>query len=197
MRRFLLLISAIFCVISCTNNDDYKTDFAPDSLETTNYKVGDLYNQGGVKGVVYKVENNGLSGKVVSFVGPENMLSWSTEWVVTSAQSRVSGEQNMVAIYNTPNWRENYRAFEWCDTLGKGWYIPAIDELKELMDAANSEAFSNSIVSLGATPFTANGYYLSSTEVDKWTIAVVKFGTSETSENYKQFTYNIRAIRTF
>lgn len=197
MRRFLLLISVIFCVVNCINNEDFKSDHNPDNSAITKYKIGDLYNVGGVKGVVYKTDKSGQSGMILSFIEPENMLSWSTEWVVTGAQSTISGEQNMVAIYNRANWRDIYRAFAWCETLGKGWYIPSIDELEELIDIANSDSFTSTLSSYGATPFSTNGYYISSTEVDKWTISIAKFTTGERSENYKQFTYNVRAIRTF
>ena len=200
MKKFLLLFSAILSIASCTENNDYKTDEdpqpEPQPIQTI-YEVGDLYNTDGIKGIVFRVDEGGKSGLIASLTEPESMLAWGQEFIETGSTIKTSGEQNTAIIYTLPNWKQKYPAFVWCKSLGSGWYIPAIDELQELITVSKSEKFVNNLKSVNATPFATTGNYLSSTEMDQWWIYLVNAANATQSANYKQYTYNVRAIHTF
>ena len=110
-----------------------KSDMAPITPAKT-YKVGDIYDENGKRGVVFEVSADGKHGKIVSLV--EDYLQWSKEfkgWTKEiGADSETNGAVNMAVVQRIPNWREKYPAFAWCADLGEGWYLPAIDELEAI-----------------------------------------------------------------
>lgn len=63
------------------------------------YKVGDLYNENGKKGIVFEVDASGEHGKILS------LEEYYHDW-------------NM--------------AKKWCMSLGAGWYLPTVIELKTI-----------------------------------------------------------------
>ena len=106
------------------------------------YKVGDLYDENGKRGVVFEVSADGKHGKIVSLVGSDKKLQWANNLVdgwreEIGAYSETNGAVNMAVVQRIPNWREKYPAFAWCADLGEGWYLPAIDELKAIYDIRN------------------------------------------------------------
>lgn len=193
MKKFFTLLLCTLCLIGCNKGDD---PFAINDSKKS-YEVGDLYSVGGVMGIVYKVSNGGKSGMIISLHEPQSLLSWSTELTSTSATSLSSGADNMAAISSSSSWSGKYPAFAWCKSLGEGWYLPAIDELKELAKVVNTQNFEKAIVKYAATPFAANMRYLSSTEIDQYWVYLLNISTNTQSGNYKQYTYNIRAVRAF
>ena len=104
------------------------------------YKVGDLYDENGKRGVVFEVSADGKHGKIVSF--NETKLKWANSefdsWEEEiGADSETNGAVNMAVVQCIPNWREKYPAFAWCADLGEGWYLPAINELKAIYSIRN------------------------------------------------------------
>ena len=99
---------------------------------TKTYKVGDLYDDGTKRGVVFEVTPDGKHGKIVSL--EKAKLFWSNEEKETGATSRTDGMKNMQAVYKIEGWREKYPAFAWCAKLGERWYLPAVEELEELFE---------------------------------------------------------------
>ncbi len=94
------------------------------------YKVGDFYDDGTKRGVVFEVSPYGRHGKIVSVEQAEKQ--WAIEAVYsdkTGATSMSDGKTNMKAIQSIWRWRKRYPAFAWCADLGEGWYLPARDEL--------------------------------------------------------------------
>lgn len=113
-----------------------KSDMAPITPAKT-YKVGDLYDENGKRGVVFEVSADGKHGKIVSF--NETQLKWANDdfdsWgEEIGAYSETNGAVNMAVVQRIPNWRGKYPAFAWCADLGEGWYLPAINELKAIYD---------------------------------------------------------------
>ena len=161
MRQFILLIGALLCITSCKSDNNPDPIPEPEPEPTQGYKVGDLYDSNGVKGLVFKVNEDGTSGLIASMYEPESMLAWATELIVTKATSLDSGEKNCATIFALPNMESHYPAFAWCKSLGEGWYIPSIRELKELLMVGYSATFSQAIEQHNATPLSANGKYLS------------------------------------
>ena len=189
MRKILSLLLCLLSLASCNKDASQQTN--------KNYEVGDLYSVGGVMGIVYKVDNTGKSGMIVSLHEPETLLAWSSELTTTNANNQTSGSLNMATIISLSDWQTKYPAFAWCQSLDKNWYLPSIEELKELAQVVNSSTFTESINKHGATPFATNARYLSSTEMDQFWVYLLDISTNTESANYKQYTYHIRAIRAF
>ena len=118
-------------------------------LEKT-WKVGDYYNVDGKEGVVFWVDKTGRHGKIVSL--DETELQWFTGvgsrkiiWCSTDAVFKeqpvavdlVDGMLNLKAVMGNYLWREEYPAFAWCADHGDGWYLPAINELSQLISVKN------------------------------------------------------------
>lgn len=199
MKKFLFLFSAMLCIVACKPENIPDPDPQPEPAPEVNqsaYKIGDLYEKDGVKGLIFKLNADGVSGLIVSLEESQTMLAWSTELVVTNATSRKNGAENCAKIMSIADWSSKYPAFVWCDSLGDGWYIPSINELKELLLIGSGNTFKQAIVANKATHFSA-GKYLSSTEMDQYWAYIVDYDTNMESGNYKQYTYNVRAIHAF
>lgn len=197
-KYFALLVATLFIVGCDKENSDITTEPTPDPEPSVkSYQIGDLYDKDGVKGLVFRVNEDGESGLIVSLTEPEQMKAWSTEFITTDATVRNCGEQNTALIYTLKDWQSKYPAFAWCKSLGSGWYIPSIDELRELLIIGSGNSFSHAIYNHKATPFAKDYHYLSSTEMDQWWVYTVDAKSHKQSANYKQYTYHVRAIHSF
>lgn len=99
------------------------------------YMVGDNYDVDGVTGTVgILTEQN--HGKIYSYLS--NSYAWSTEEVLTGANSETDGEYNMNVIQQIPGYETLYPAFKAVTDLNAngvtGWYLPASGELQELIN---------------------------------------------------------------
>lgn len=199
MRKLLAFALTALLLIGCKKEDVTPNEEPTPQPEpsVTTYKIGDLYDKDGVKGLVFRVDESGKSGLIVSLSEPEQMKAWSYDLVPTGATIRSCGEQNTAIIYTQPNWESRYPAFAWCKSLGEGWYIPSIDELRELLIIGSSNTFALAIHNNKATPFATDYYYLSSTEMDEFWVYIVDAQSQKESANYKQYTYHTRAIHSF
>ncbi len=148
------------------------------------YKVGDLYDYNGVKGVVCQVTEDGLHGKLVSLA--EVMIPWSTfrkpDLRTAGTDDRSDGVANMekVARYiadNNLSW-DDFPAFKWCREQGEGWYLPSIDELLTVGHNYNGGSrihnnrqarnlFNDTLKENGGERMDRMVYYFSSTEMDE------------------------------
>lgn len=98
------------------------------------YAIGDVFCENGVKGVVYKITDNGEHGMIVSL--DETQCQWSTSFDDFGNSDVDNGLNNMSVIKQLPNWQGRFPAFKWCDDKNtenvSGWYLPAKNELAEL-----------------------------------------------------------------
>ncbi len=105
------------------------------------YKVGDIYNEDGVKGLVALVSEDGAHGVLLSLDGE------STRWTdgdlknETSAFDADDGMKNMEAIEAYINesgksWKD-FPLFNWARELGDGWYIPSVNEALAIVISLN------------------------------------------------------------
>ena len=62
MKKLLILIGALFAV---------------STLSAQTYKVGNLYDVEGKKGVVFEVSEDGKHGKIVALTGPAEPMTWA------------------------------------------------------------------------------------------------------------------------
>lgn len=156
----------------------------PVQYEAKRYKVGDLYDFNGVKGVVYQISDEGLHGMVVSL--DEVMVPWSVfrkpDLRTVGAVDRTDGRVNMEAVAryiaeNGLSW-DDFPAFKWCREQGEGWYLPAIDELLVLGNNFNGgtrvhydrqarNRFNDALKGNGGKRMDRLVYYFSSTELDE------------------------------
>jgi len=100
------------------------------------WKVGDYYNVDGKEGVVFWVDETGRHGKIVSLDAEKSRWCTVEEYKKKRtgiATDYADGMWNLQSIMKLPDWRKNYPAFAWCADHGSGWYLPARDELKELL----------------------------------------------------------------
>ncbi len=166
------------------------------STLTRRYEVGDLYDDGTKRGVVFEVTPDGKHGKIVSLEQSDRMLIWSKEDKTTGATSSTDGMANMKSIQTIVGWREKYPAFAWCADLGEGWYLPAQDELWAIYKARNK--IDATLSATGCTKL--NGpWYWSSSECGTygfcaWTVSM---SSGSTSRSFKINGYCVRAVSAF
>jgi hypothetical protein len=110
------------------------------------YKVLDYYNENGVSGIVVKVADDGRYGLMMSLeITTEYWCTNKNLWnSATNAFSQDDGEKNMTAIEEFVNsgkakWKD-FPIFEWARNMGNGWYIPASDELQDILVTLNGGA---------------------------------------------------------
>jgi hypothetical protein len=112
-----------------------------DSIHQTSapYSVGDIYFEKGIRGVVFKVTDGGWQGLIVS--PDEGQYTWGQGGVDVGCLDASNGMNNMEKVKQKVQWEQRYPAFKWCDGLNTGgitgWYLPAINELKDLYAAYN------------------------------------------------------------
>ena len=173
-------------------------------VDLSSLQIGDIFEIDGATGVVFQV------GDVVKMVSVEEGedLPWSTaEWTTTNAKDANNGANNMAKIQEISGWEHYYLAFKWCADYGKGWYLPAKNELVELYnhrDAINLtlEQWGYKVLNL-----YSNTDYWSSTETNNVMSRVIDFRHEQSSDNItgggcwwnetKNETHPVRAVIAF
>ena len=136
------------------------------------YQVGDYYNENGKEGVVFKVWDDGRHGKIVSL--DETKAPWDSrvKWdsangysggTCTYADSESDGKANTDKIMSRSD-SQYFDAFEWCRAKGSSWYLPAIDELKQIYN--NIDKLNSTLSQYGGTALTNYRYWSSTEYVD-------------------------------
>ena len=133
----LFLLISILAIFTGCKKDNASTDSGNSGGggNETVYNIGDYYDVNGVKGVVYKISDDGRHGMIVSMDEPYGFRKWSLENVETGATYPDSGLSNMNIIVSNYD-LEQYPAFKWCqekNTNGvTGWYLPAYYEFRDV-----------------------------------------------------------------
>ena len=182
----------------------------PTPAPAKTYKVGDYYNDGVRKGVVFEVNADGRHGKIVSMKQSAEILQWSSDSAeqkrLLGADSTTDGAANMAKVKAIPGWEAKYPAFRWCADLGEGWYLPSIEELKVFMlNDAVHDAVNRTLIARGGTKLYDRGelgWYWSSTESSKthyfdfcaWRVNMNYGGAGNGSKG--SYTY-VRAVSAF
>lgn len=106
------------------------------------YKIGDIYNKNGLKGLVVDVDQSGNHGLILSLEeSDKDWLADKSHAMSTNAFFEDDGEKNMRAIEtyvseNNLSW-DVFPLFAWARNLGDGWYIPAREELNTIWKNLN------------------------------------------------------------
>ncbi len=159
-------------VISLSNTDgtSNKSIFV-EGKENDGYAVGDIYvNKWKEKeGIVFWVdENDRYKAKMVSILGLDTGIPWADhdtgeEIGATSVHNGQSNSDIIRSVYGLSKtkcaaefvYQYNYRA---------GFYLPAIDELAELLQSSVVEKLNERIEENGLQPISTTDLYWSSTE---------------------------------
>ena len=171
MKRLALLFTLLCVTISGGACSD-------DNSEDT-YKVGDYYDRDGIQGIVFKTENGGRNGLIVSL--DETTAAWALDnGFEVNASDSEDGTKNQAAVEAIPGWREKFPAFVWCADKNvngvNGWFLPAGYCLSELFWAwaVDREAFNRRLIEHGGTGIMGGGYW-SSTAIVQYTGGFVNF----------------------
>lgn len=162
------------------------------------YKVGDYYNEGGLEGVVFEVDNDGLSGKIVGLKAYQ--AQWSKDEFCkdkVGTFSKSDGLQNMLLIKKQRAGNiENYPIFSECALQGENWYVPAIDELKVLiLHDRIKRIVDGSLRRIGGDSLYCYGFWSSSEDEDgdaAWYLINL-----QVSRDYKKSFCNVRIVSRF
>lgn len=182
MRRFFILLLSVCSITAYAQFSQVKT--------------GDIISINGVKAIVYQVDQTGSHGTAMTIQclrGVSN--SWCDDSKLVKNMPSMDNEND--GIVNTKavidyaksiKSLDKFPAFNWCNNLGDGWYIPAVKELEafvnfwlgneQTIDWENSDNAENAIddskpfykqvnakiIDAGGVPFL-NGVFTSS--VDK------------------------------
>ena len=162
----LFLLISILAIFTGCKKDNASTDSGNSGGggNETVYNIGDYYDVNGVKGVVYKISDEGRHGMIVSMDEPYGFRKWSTETVETGSTSFNDGRSNMNLIISNFD-LEQYPAFEWCNSKNvgdiTGWYLPAFYELGDIVNAMS--VINETLAENGGAEFS-NAVYWSSSE---------------------------------
>jgi len=120
-------------------------------LNAQTYKIGDLYDVNGVKGIVFRVDDSGQHGLIMSLddcgdswcVTKLNKKDTKHESIPTDTEAfdENDGAKNMEVIEKYVNetgisW-DYFPLMKWAKELGEGWYIPSKNELWDIIKFVN------------------------------------------------------------
>lgn len=130
------------CYVRAVKTFGNRVPRAKQKTTSAPYKIGDFYNENGKTGIVFEVNSDGTSGKIVEF-HPWGQNSWTADKQlmnsIIGANSKTDGQYNTNVVMRTNDWEKKYPAFEYCTRyIDKGWYIPSINELKSIYNAQRS-----------------------------------------------------------
>lgn len=172
-------------------------------------QIGDYYNKEGLTGVVISVDASGQHGLLMSL--RNHCCQWynGSSDIKTYARDPFDGMKNQDYIRSHYS-LYSYPAFAYCISLGEGWYLPAIGELRPLCESANFEAVENTLARYGDKLFPGSHLaelYLSSTEGDTsahsldhtmvLVLGVSQYGARITSDTKRSAYEVVRAVHRF
>lgn len=153
------------------------------------YAVGDIFDEDSIRGVVIQTTDGGRHGLILSLEEAPIGTQWDNARATLfymGLNNHKDGWENMRKLgqaieENRLKW-EDFPAFEYCRSLGEGWYLPAIEELMcmwnligEVPERYGSFKFdrlmkelSSALVAVGSYPLASlyKHEYLSSTEAN-------------------------------
>ena len=227
--RYIFMLIIAFMIVGCTPPERIKDNQSTDNTENNGggdndnngggaenpskpqtsapYQVGDYYNESGKEGIVIEVDQDGNNGKIISLRQSSSPLQWASD---VAEQNRLvgtiymsGGVENLAKIVKIPNWKEKYPAFKWCFDYGKGWYLPALQEVERfILFPAIREAINKGLKENGGTPITTLAYWSSTEWQDNelygaFRAYYVNAATSKSLTNDKKYKFYVRAVASF
>jgi len=113
-----------------------KSTTTPQIQTFENARQGDIIEINGVKAIVYQTYGNG-HGKAMAVQALRGIKKvWGTAYL--STPDRLSGRTNTENVFRFINERNLnivlFPVFNWCKSLGDGWYIPSVSELEAFVN---------------------------------------------------------------
>ena len=177
------------------------------------YEPGMLYNENGVKGVIFAIKEHKASGTIYCYVMSmdEEDLPWSYEQVDLLFANSTWGAWITEDIFNPSRDNRdinNYPAFKWCVEHGDGWFLPSQEEMEWMWDAVSggTHKFEAPTVAEYNKVLTENGgeplqetFYWSSTALDSTSSVAVAFMENSVIclESTRDKAYSVRAAYRF
>ena len=181
---------------------------------TTTYKIGDLYNENGNKGLVFAFSDKKMFNAEYDVIGhitygyimslDEGYAEWSTENIWTNCYS--SGAINTETMVSLGI--DKYPAAKWCVEHGEGWFMPTATEMTWMWDTLTDgeKKFDAPSVAKYNKLFTDNGgdeieeaFYWTSSEIDDSNAETFAFLEKSyiCDEPYKYKKRDVRAVYMF
>lgn len=153
--------------------------------EEVSYKPCTLYDEDGVKGVIYAVTTDNKGNTYVYLMSmDEEDLQWSTkyEWCNCSFTTGLHNTNDPFDYWGMDI--NNYPAFKWCKEHGEGWFLPSSTEMNMMWEAitdgeldfnaAKVAEYNKLLTDNGGEPFCET-FYWSSNETSEDMIEVIAF----------------------
>ena len=129
MRVLLFIAISIVCNLSML-------------AQVTDVEKGDILTVNGVKGIVFIVDDSGCHGTIMSikaFRGMKNLFCSKASLLKDlSMSSTLDGKANTEELFSYVSSRNinlaEFPVFNWCKSLGDGWYIPSVEQLKTFVN---------------------------------------------------------------
>ena len=129
MKKILFVAITIFTSLVC-------------SAQYKGVKIGDIITIQGVKGIVFNVNEDGTHGQIMSvkaFREKKDLFCSKSSYLKSiSMTSETDGKKNTQELYDFCSKKNipliNFPVFNWCKSLGEGWYIPSILQLKSFVN---------------------------------------------------------------
>lgn len=175
------------------------------------FEVGDIYDDGTKRGVVFEISDDGRHGKIISFEHSKQKWAYGN-WLGAFGSSSMPCNQtvntynddgliNMQRIMTLDNWETNYPAFAWCHSLGKEWYLPTIKEYQTIMSHQIVEVINQTLVQNGAKEcIKSDTWYWTSVEDKNHSAFYIEFlglARVEISSLNKSNSATVRAVAKF
>ena len=177
------------------------------------YEPGMLYNENGVKGVIFAIKEHKASGTMFCYVMSmdEEDLPWSYEQVDLRYANSAWGAWITEDIFHPSRDNRdinNYPAFKWCVEHGEGWFLPSQEEMEWMWDAVSGgqHKFEAPTVAEYNKVLTENGgeplqetFYWSSTGLDSTSSVAIAFMENSVIflESTRDKAYSVRAAYRF
>lgn len=104
--------------------------------------IGDIIDIGGVKSIVFQVDDSGCHGKAMAVKplrGVKNM--WCNDSKLAASMPSTTNESdglsntNAIIEYGKSHHAlSSFPVYEWCSKLGDGWYVPSLKELEDFVN---------------------------------------------------------------
>ena len=150
------------------------------------YSVGDIFNEDGLYGIVIRSTDDGKHGLIMSLDESPVGTVWDAARVTLfymGLDDREDGWKNMQVLAKAVDeqrlsWND-FPAFNYCRTMGDGWYLPAVNEIMSAWNLVEKipwnsysaqrymKDLSEVLTAAGGLPMHRNWFdctYLSSTE---------------------------------
>ncbi len=141
------------------------------------WHVGEYYNEGGRRGVVFHLSGP-RHGLILSLEEGFEAFALDCDFEDGNpSKTRIghtldnSGSTNTFYVSCVDQWREKYPAFTWCERLGKGWFLPSVKEVQKfLLDDSVRNAVNETLKRVWGKPLRGRSrklcQYWTSTESD-------------------------------